>query len=108
MGILVGMSNLLSASLGREIQFIHMPVPKARRDDAYFRPLSDLELGAGTELYLGLVHHDDAAGDAARLATARRYAPRIDGVAAECGMGRGDPEHLDALLDAHLRLTQAS
>jgi len=50
-----------------------------------------------TGLYLGLVHYNDARGDAARLAAARRYAG-VAGVATECGMARGDPALLPALL----------
>ena len=53
-------------------------------------------------LYLGLIHHNDAEGDAKRLAAARRYA-RIDGVGTECGMARGDPSRLPALLASHAR-----
>jgi hypothetical protein len=64
-----------------------------------------LKLGPGTELYLGLVHHNDAQGDAARLAAARRYA-RVDGVATECGMARGDPARLPALLASHARAAE--
>jgi hypothetical protein len=33
-----------------------------------------LKLGPETELYLGLIHHDDPEGDATRLAAARRHA----------------------------------
>jgi hypothetical protein len=61
------------------IQYFHMPVPNDRTDVAYFAPLENLRLHPQTELYLGLVHHDDAQGDAARLGAARRYA-RVDGV----------------------------
>jgi hypothetical protein len=69
-------------------------------DDSYFAPLEGLRLGEKTELYLGLVHWDDDAGNAARLAAARRHV-RVDGVATECGMARGDPARLPALLAAH-------
>ena len=86
----------------RPIQFFHMPVPKGRSDDAYFAPLEKLQLGDETELYLGLIHHDDAQGDAARLAAARRHV-RVDGIGTECGMARGDPARLPALLAAHAR-----
>jgi hypothetical protein len=101
MGIMVEMANGVAAGVGRPIQFFHMPVPKGRTDDAYFAPLDDLRLAAGTALYLGLVHHDDAVGDRARLAAARRHAD-VDGVATECGMARGDPARLTALLAAHV------
>ena len=107
MRIMVEMANAIVAGVARPIQFFHMPVPKDRSDDAYFAPLEKLKLGSGTELYLGLIHHNDAAGDAARLAAARRHA-RVDGVGTECGMARGDPARLPALLAAHVRALEAA
>ncbi|HZU89791.1 MAG TPA: hypothetical protein VE993_11090, partial [Stellaceae bacterium] len=104
-GLMVDMTNAISAGVARPIQFFHMPVPKGRTDDAYFAPLETLRLHPETELYLGLIHHDDAAGDAQRLAAARRHA-RVAGVATECGMARGDPARLPALLAAHVRAAQ--
>jgi hypothetical protein len=105
MGIMVEIANAVAAGVKRPIQFFHMPVPKGRSDDGYFVPLEQLELGRGTELYLGLIHHDDAEGDAARLAAARRHA-RVDGIGTECGMARGDPARLPALLAAHARAAE--
>ena len=99
-GIMVEIVNAVATRVGRPIQFFHLPVPKGRTDDAYFAPLEKLKLGAGTDLYLGLIHHNDAEGDAKRLAAARRHA-RVDGVGTECGMARGDPARLPALLAAH-------
>jgi hypothetical protein len=106
-GIMVEMANAIVAAVKRPIQFFHMPVPKWRTDDAYFVPLEKLKLGPQTELYLGLIHHDDAAGDAARLAAARRHA-RVSGVGTECGMARGDPARLPALLAAHARAAETA
>jgi hypothetical protein len=106
-GVMVEITNRVSAGVKRPIQFFHLPVPKDRTDDVYFAPLAGLGLHPETELYLGLVHHDDAAGDAARLAAARRHA-RVAGVATECGMARGDPARLPALLAAHVHVTQAA
>jgi hypothetical protein len=105
--LMVDMTNAIAARVGRPIHYFHMPVPKARTDDAYFAPLVHLKLRPGTELYLGLIHHDDAAGDAARLAAARRHA-RVDGIAAECGMARGEPARLPALLSAHASAAELS
>src|SRR5947207_6836066 len=107
MGIMVEMTTAISAGVRRAIQYFHMPVPKKRTDDAYFAPLERLRLHPETQLYLGLVHHDDAAGDRARLAAARRHA-RVDGVATECGMARGDPARLPALLAAHVRAAESA
>ena len=84
-----------------------MPVPKGRTDDAYFAPLANLRLHPETQLYLGLSTTTILAGDAARLAAARRHA-KVDGVATECGMARGDPARLPALLAAHVRAAQAA
>jgi hypothetical protein len=99
-GIMVEMTSAIAAGVKRPIQFFHMPVMKDRSDDAYFAPMKDLKLGKDTELYLGLVHHDDEKGNAARLAAARRHV-RVDGVGTECGMARGDPSRFPALLAAH-------
>jgi hypothetical protein len=106
-GLMVEMTNAILARVKRPIQFLHMPVPKSRTDDGYFAPLERLQRGPETELYLGLIHHDDAAGDRARLAAARRHA-RVDGLAAECGMARGDPARFPALLAAHARAAEAA
>ena len=107
MGIMVEMTNAIVEGVKRPIQFVHMPVVKARSDDAYFAPLKGLKLHPGTELYLGLIHYNDAGGDAARLAAARRHA-RVDGIGTECGMARGDPARLPALLAAHARAAESA
>jgi hypothetical protein len=104
-GIMVEMVNAIAAGVRRPIQFFHLPVPKGRTDDAYFAPLKGLRLRPESELYLGLIHHNDVAGDTTRLAAARRYA-RVDGVGTECGMARGDPARLPALLAAHVRAAE--
>jgi hypothetical protein len=107
MGIMVEMADAIGSRVERPIQFLHMPVPKDRTDDGYFAPLDKLQLRPETGLYLGLVHYNDASGDMARLSAARRHA-RVDGVATECGMARGDPARLPALLAAHVRLARSA
>ena len=104
-GVMVGIVNAVSAGVGRPIQFFHLPVPKPRSDDAYYAPLAGLKLRPETELYLGLVHSDDMAGNAARLAAAQRHV-RVDGVATECGMARGDPKRFPGLLAAHVQTAE--
>jgi hypothetical protein len=106
-GLMVEMANAISARVQRPIHYFHLPVPKNRTDDAYFAPLAKLTLRSKTQLYLRLIHHDDATGDASRLVAARRYA-RVDGVATECGMARGDPARLPALLAAHAAMAKLS
>ena len=104
-GLMVEMTNAVTAGVKRPIQFFHLPVIKSRTDDAFFAPLEKLKLKPETELYLGLIHYNDAEGDAARLAAARRHA-RVDGVGTECGMARGEPSRLTALLAAHRRAVE--
>jgi hypothetical protein len=104
-GIMVEIVNAVAARVRRQIQFFHLPVPKGRTDDAYFAPLEKLKLQPGTDLYLGLIHHNDADGDAKRLAAARRHT-RVDGIGTECGMARGDPSRLPALLTAHVHAAE--
>jgi len=45
------------------------------------------------------------AGNAARLAAARSHV-RVDGVATECGMARGDPARFPELLAAHVKTAE--
>ncbi len=102
---LVEVANALSASLGRPLHWIHMPVPRGRTDDAYYAPLRELRLRPETELYLGLVHHTDGVeGTARRLEVARRFVSGF-GIATECGWGRRPPSTLEALLRIHRELS---
>src|SRR5262245_25694374 len=104
-GIMVEMTNAISADVQRSIEFFHLPVPKPRTDDAFFAPLAGLKLRPETELYLGLVHRDDMAGNATRLATARRHV-RVDGVATDGGMPPGDACPFPGLLPAHVQTAE--
>jgi hypothetical protein len=98
---MVELANLLFAASGRSVNFIHMPVPVGRDDDAFFAPMKDLRLPRGTELYLGLVHPADAEGTRRRIAAAARHAPDF-GVATECGFARSrTPSFVREILDAH-------
>ena len=56
---MVDLANLIARSVQRPIAWMHMPVPIDRADDAFYAPLRNLQLGTGTELYLGLVHVRD-------------------------------------------------
>jgi len=102
MGILVEIANGLTSRLSRRLDFLHLPVPKDRTDAAYFEPLRSLNVPESAEVMLGLVHFDDAQGDAARMATASDYLKSF-GVATECGWGRTDPARVPGLLESHAR-----
>lgn len=100
MAIMVEMANGVRRVVARRIDFLHMPVPKERTDATYFTPLKELAGYADTALYLGLIHHDDREGDAARIRAARVLAPRF-GVSSECGWGRTDLQRVPGLLESH-------
>jgi hypothetical protein len=85
-GLLVEIANAVAAGAPRRVDWIHMPVPINRDDDAYFAPLAGLRLPPETRLYLGLVHEEDGLeGAQRRAATAGRFVSGF-GVATECGM----------------------
>ncbi len=99
---MVEFANALTKSIKHKLAYIHMPVPVERSDDAFYRPLRDLKLADGTELFLGVVHaKDEVAGTKARIAAARHYAPKF-GIATECGMARARSEEtVRTLLKIH-------
>jgi hypothetical protein len=101
MGLMVRLANKLTDRVRRSIDWIHMPVPRNRLDDAYFAPLKNLNRKSGTQLYLGLIHHTDGIeGARCRLEIAGRYADHF-GIATECGFGRRSPETIHSLLEIH-------
>ncbi|KAL9127362.1 MAG: hypothetical protein Q9217_003752 [Psora testacea] len=97
--VLVGLANAIMQNI-RPIHppaYIHMPVPKDRADEAYFKPMQNLKLD-DTNLFLGLVHPNDESGTKKRLEAAQAVYPSIAGVASECGLGRGPREDVDSIL----------
>jgi hypothetical protein len=98
---LVEVANGISARVKRSIEWIHMPVPRDRSDDAYFAPLKTLKLKPGTELVLGLVHHTDGVDGTRRRMAAARKVVKDFGIATECGLGRRDPNTIPELLRIH-------
>jgi hypothetical protein len=99
--MLVEVANVIAVGVKRSINWIHLPVPRNRTDEAYFAPLQNLQLHPETELYLGLVHSTDGVeGTHQRIATAQRIVSEF-GVATECGFGRRKPETIPDLLRLH-------
>jgi len=101
LGKLVWVSNGLAAGIGRPIDWIHMPVPIDREDDAFFAPLASLQIDGATELYLGLLHLSDGIEGAHRRAATARKVREAFGIAAECGFGRMSVAEATGLLDLH-------
>lgn len=97
-GLMVQLGNASFAGISRKLDWLHLPVPRNRDDDAYFAPLADLKLPSGTQLYLGLAHYTDGVeGGKRRLRTAARHV-RSFGIATECGLGRRPPETIPEVM----------
>jgi hypothetical protein len=101
-GVLTELARAIVTDVARRVDFLHLPVPRDRDDDAYVAPLRGLRLPERTRLYLGLLHHDDLEGDRRRIDVARKAVGAF-GVATECGWGRGDPGRITSLLESHRR-----
>ncbi len=103
-GHLVEVANGIAARLGRALDFLHLPVPRERDDDAYFAPLAGLALVPATQLFLGLVHRTDGIeGARRRIAAAERVVTGF-GIATECGLGRRPPATIPELLRLHAEI----
>ena len=99
--ILVEMMNGIVAATKRPIDFLHIPVPEGPHRRRLLCAAQGLQGGRkGTKLYLGLLHHDDDAGDKKRVAVAKRHVAEF-GLSAECGWGRTEPGRLPGLLKGH-------
>jgi hypothetical protein len=99
-GVLAELLNGIGASVTRAVQFMHIPVPKSATTASFFAPLQGWRRPAVTHLYLGLIQHNDVAGDRARITAAQRVLGDF-GVAAECGFGRTDPARIPNVVESH-------
>ncbi|GAA4845090.1 hypothetical protein GCM10023221_24240 [Luteimicrobium xylanilyticum] len=106
-GTLADVVTGIARSVTRPVDWIHLPVPIERDDEAYFAPLADAEWPSGATVFLGLVHHEDGVAGALRRATAARTAVPEFGIATECGFGRGPAERTVPLLRLHAEVADA-
>lgn len=98
---LVGLANGIAERVERAVQWIHMAVALERAGEAWFAPLGQLRLHPETRLVLGLIdERDGEAGNAERIAAARRVVPRF-GLATPCGWGSRAAEAIPELLRLH-------
>ena len=104
------MANRIAALLGpaRPIQLIHLPVPIARDDDAYFAPLRELAAGPETTIALGLIHlRDGVEGAQRRIAAARKHLGRF-ALGTECGLSHVGKDNLLPVLQLHAAIAAAA
>jgi hypothetical protein len=102
--VMVDFANDLTAAIARPISYFHFPVPIERSDEGFFAPLKGLNLTAGTELFLGLVHPQDGVEGARRRIASASAAVSDFGIGTECGFGRRDPKTILALLQLHAEI----
>jgi hypothetical protein len=105
------MANRIASLLGpaRPIQLVHLPVPIARDDDAYFVPLRDLDAGPETTtIALGLIHlRDGVAGTQRRIAAAKKHLSRF-ALGTECGLSHVGADNLLPVLRLHAEIAAAA
>jgi hypothetical protein len=109
-GHLVEMANVTPNLAPRDINRIHMPVPKDRTDDAYYAPLKGLKLGKETKVYLGLAHANDLDGTRKRINTASKVLKNFKhfGIATECGCGRTPKDTFEAVMEVLATVSEGS
>jgi len=104
---LVDMANALSLSLGRSLDWVHLPVQCHAVDLPFFETLAKLSLRPETRLYLGLLDPSDGElGARARIVAAQRFVHDF-GVATACGWARHRPGDVAALIELHRAATAA-
>lgn len=103
--LLARFAAALLASTARRVDWLHLPVPRERRDQGYFDGLRDLPRPPGTRLYLGLVHYGDGLEGTMARAEAAAVA-RPFGIATECGWGRRPVATIPALAELHARVAR--
>ena len=97
----IDLANGILGSVGRAIDWLHIPAPAVAADDAYFAPLRRLLLRPETEFYLGLVHAADGLDGARRRIASAAGVLAGFGVAGECGLGKFAADEIDAILALH-------
>jgi SAM-dependent methyltransferase len=103
---LVDVANALTLTLGRSLDWVHLPVAGDRVDLHYLETIAQLSLRPETHLYLGLLHPSDGElGARARIVAAQRFVHDF-GVATDCGLARHGPQNLTALIELHRTVTE--
>jgi hypothetical protein len=105
---LVDLINAVTKSVTKQrpVNWVHLPVPKDFVDDAYFGPLSHLDI-EDTTIFLGLVHAHDPEGGEKRIEAAKKaLGDKGFGVSTECGLGRTPLEDLDSIFEIFRDVTQ--
>lgn len=98
LGSAVRLLTGLDQALARRLDFVQMPVPRDRTDDAFFAPLKSISEGSRVELVLGGWHPDRAV--TARILAAAGKTGVPFALSSECGLGRHAKEETESFLEA--------
>lgn len=103
--------NLIRRDVRRQINWLHIPVPRPHGDSQFFAPLEDLDR-EGCELYLGLLYPDDGVDVTLRKIDSARSVAGDFGVGAACGLNpfvSGLPaERIEDVLAYHRHIADLS
>ena len=108
LSVVVRMANAAHKEVTRPIDYYHMPVPRNRDDEAYFRPAE----GSRQWRSKTLPRSDSPHGRHSRVPETcgyrlRKYVAQAFGVATECGLSRRPKETIPELLRVHREVAAA-
>jgi hypothetical protein len=102
--------NAIQSQVSRSIDWLHVPVPRPHDRAEYFAPLRQLQRGAQTELYLGLLYADDGVARSREKLDVACGCVGDFGIAAACGLNpfvSGMPvERLPEVIEYHRAIAQ--
>ena len=104
---LVDLANGLLGSIGRAIDWIHLPVPDQDAGEKYFAPLRRLLMRPEAKIYLGLIHAADGFDGALKRLEAARPSLAGFGVGFECGLGNLTEDQIPDVLKLHRQVAEA-
>src|SRR3546814_18745804 len=96
----------IATQFERPVDWIHLRVAIDRDDTGYFEPLTGLEAGDETAIYLGLVNARDGVDGALRRANSAAKSFKGFGIATACGFGRRPQESVVTLLQLQVEIAE--
>ena len=105
---LVDIANALSLSLGRSLDWIHLPVQGGRVDVGFFETLAQLSVASGNVSLprARAPGRRSQSGPEARIVAAQRFVHDF-GVATDCGWSRHRAQDTETLIELHREVSTA-
>jgi hypothetical protein len=95
--VIVELANSIIHELDRQIDWVHLPVPASKYDEAFFKPLEKLSINQCKKIYLDVVHDDGIDATDKRIAAASKVLADF-GISAECGFGRTSISEFESIM----------